>query len=120
MTSIHDKGAKAVDAFRALPWPTGTQTTPGPRAGRSSKTIPDCLVRFLDGLEVAVEVKKSTTSAAQMRALAYKVTVVWIEGRGWWVIPPQDIMEMATRYAAQHCTNAFECMNPGKPNDTWT
>ena len=66
-----------------------------------------------------MEVKKSTTSTAQLRPLDYYTTVVWREGEGWWVIPPDEIVQLATNYVGQHCISSFECFNPGKPTRKW-
>ena len=120
MTSIHDQGKSALDAFEALPWPAGAACRRGPAAGRHARFTPDCVVVYPCGTEVAVELKKSTTSTAQLRPLDYHTTVVWRQGEGWWVLPPQDVMLLALRYVGQHCTSSFECFNPGKPNGSWT
>src|SRR5689334_4487770 len=115
MSNIHERGRNALDAFESLPWPTGTRRFRGPAAGRSAKTIPDFRVEYIEpSVCVPVEVKTSTTSTAQLRPLSYHTTVVWREGVGWWVIPPHDILVLALDYNGQHCTNSFECFNPGK------
>lgn len=120
MASIHDQGRSALDAFEALPWPAGTKLVRGPAAGRHARFTPDCEISYGgNGLVVPVELKKSTTSTAQLRPLDYYTTVVWREGEGWWVLPPQDVMFLALSYAGQHCTSSLECFNPGKPNDSW-
>jgi hypothetical protein len=119
MTSIHEKGRSAIDAFVAL-WPADVRIVRGPAAGRRAKQQPDCVVTIPDApLVIGVEVKKSTTSAAQMRPLDYLTTVVWRAGEGWWVLPPHDVLRLALDYAGQHCTSSFECFNPGKPNAKW-
>ncbi len=118
--SIHDKGRSALDAFESLPWPPGTSNNRGPVDGPNAKSTPDVTVRFpSEDRDIPVEVKKSTTSTAQVRSLDYHTTVVWREGEGWWVIPPDDVVRLASEYVGQHCINSFKCFNPGKPTDRW-
>lgn len=117
--SIHDKGKKVLEAFEKLPWDLGTVVSFGPRAGPRAKYVPDATVTYPDDTPVPVELKRSTTSVAQLRPLDYHVLVVWREREGWWVVPPNAVLEMATSYAGQHCISSFECFNPGKPNAKW-
>jgi hypothetical protein len=119
LQSIHGRGREAIATFKALPWPANTCLTAGPAAGRYAKYTPDVLVCFSDGLRVPMEVKKSTTSIAQLRPLSYYTTAVWRVGEGWWIIPPDWIVHLAMDYVGQHCISSFECFNPGKPNSRW-
>lgn len=112
---IHRKGQEALDAFLALPW-KGAVVVAGPRAGRGSKAIPDLAITYPDGLAVAVELKRSSTSVAQLRALDYRTLVVSVAApKVWWILPPHDVMRLAARYAGQHTMNSFECCNPDRP-----
>lgn len=120
LASIHSKGATAVDAFMALYVPSVASCKAGPRAGRRAAVEPDCSVTYASGVSVPVEVKKTTTSTSQLRPLDYRVTVVWRDPDEWWVLPPQDVLELALKHAGQHCISSLECFNPGKPNDGWS
>src|SRR5690606_3596837 len=89
----------------------------GPVAGREARTMPDCRIDYHDGSPtVAVELKRSSTSGAQIRALDYHVLVVWSDASEWWVLPPSDVLVLASLYNGQHTVNSFECCNPGKPS----
>ena len=70
MASLHDKGKTVLGEFRALAWPSAAKLTFGPRAGRNARRVPDCTVDFGDGEPpVPVELKRSSTSVAQLRSL---------------------------------------------------
>jgi hypothetical protein len=117
---IHAKGKVAIADLQALPWEAGTTVCPGRPAGRGTKGEPDCTITYPDGVVVPVEVKRTKTSVAQVRALEYRVIVVWREADGrYWVVPAHDLLVHVASFAGQHCQNPFECCNPGKPSKTW-
>ena len=87
-SDIHAEGRAAVAAFEHLPWPQGTRTTRGPSAGPAAKGQADCLVTFVDGLIVPVEIKKFTDTVSQVRPIDYFTLVIWGGNEDWWVVPP--------------------------------
>lgn len=122
--SIHDSGEDAVGALETLVRAGGHDAKKGPRSGPNAGKIPDLTVNHQDGRVLPLEVKQASSSVPQLRPIAYKVTVVraeYVEGKEdeWWVIPPDDLLRMATDHPGQHCTSSFECMNPGKPTKEW-
>ena len=63
-----------------------------------------------------IEVKKVGSGAAnQVRPCKYTTLVVWSEKEDeWYVIPPQDVVNLAKPKKGQHAVNSFECCNFGK------
>jgi len=120
--SIHNSGQGAVDELVALIKAQGHGAAKGPRSGKNAAIKPDVLFGHVDGRAIPLEVKQASSSVPQLRPVAYKVTVVRARPgvvRGWYVIPPDDLMRMAANHPGQHCVNSFECMNPGAPSQDW-
>jgi len=83
------------------------------KALKRGSPLGDAECSALSGKEFYIEIKKTTLN--QVRPYKYIPVVAYnSDDNDWFVIPPDDILDMASSRKGQHTLNPFVCIGMGK------